>query len=373
MTLSLLAGVVGRMEQCRFFPGPVRTVTALAILLIGYSIFNALVIALTHFSGDQYQGLPLSRAMGLVLLLALSGLQMAHFAVLYLDLAWVTSLAYRMALFAIAPCFYLFSRPLLHPLAPPVHGVRLGLHGVPVLVAPWLPASLALPAAFLVGAGYLLWLGRSLWALRHARARFRAEMVLLGLAFGIALAVSALGLAPGSLFVALYACAIGLALLLVQITLGLRPQLSVEVREAVQAAYSNTTLAKVDCDAVLARLHGLMASDRLFVDPDLNLPSLAGRVGLSPHQLSELLNTRLGKSFSRYLRELRVGASKAMLCDEPSASVLSVGLSAGFTSQSTFYEAFREIEGTTPGQYRKLRAPPAGRTRASNPAIGAPE
>ncbi|MGE8357156.1 MAG: helix-turn-helix domain-containing protein, partial [Microvirgula sp.] len=39
---------------------------------------------------------------------------------------------------------------------------------------------------------------------------------------------------------------------------------------------------------------------------------------------------------------------------EPSASVLSVGLSVGFSSQSTFYEAFREIEGMTPGQFRKL-------------------
>ncbi|MDQ5945645.1 MAG: hypothetical protein QG619_1067, partial [Pseudomonadota bacterium] len=31
-----------------------------------------------------------------------------------------------------------------------------------------------------------------------------------------------------------------------------------------------------------------------------------------------------------------------------------IGLCVGFTSQSNFYEAFREIEGMTPGQYRKL-------------------
>ena len=45
------------------------------------------------------------------------------------------------------------------------------------------------------------------------------------------------------------------------------------------------------------------------------------------------------------------------LLAEPSASVLSVGLSVGFTSQSNFYEAFREIAGTTPGQFRKLHIP----------------
>ncbi|MCP4492464.1 MAG: AraC family transcriptional regulator [Gammaproteobacteria bacterium] len=59
------------------------------------------------------------------------------------------------------------------------------------------------------------------------------------------------------------------------------------------------------------------------------------------------MNNRLGKNFSRYLREHRIQ-------DEPAASVLCVGLSVGFSSQSNFYEAFREIEGTTPGQYRKV-------------------
>jgi AraC-like DNA-binding protein len=69
------------------------------------------------------------------------------------------------------------------------------------------------------------------------------------------------------------------------------------------------------------------------------------------------VNGRLGKGFSRYLRERRIEAAKAMLLGEPKASVLSVGLCVGFTSQSNFYEAFREIEGCTPGQYRKLHAP----------------
>ncbi|HMS06278.1 MAG TPA: helix-turn-helix domain-containing protein, partial [Burkholderiaceae bacterium] len=95
--------------------------------------------------------------------------------------------------------------------------------------------------------------------------------------------------------------------------------------------------------------------DRLYADPDLGLASLAARLDLSAHQLSELVNARLGKSFARYLREQRVAAARQLLRAEPSASVLSVGLSVGFTSQSSFYDAFREIEGTTPGQFRKLR------------------
>ena len=103
-----------------------------------------------------------------------------------------------------------------------------------------------------------------------------------------------------------------------------------------------------------------MQSERLYVDPDLSLAGFGPRLGLSTHQLSELVNSRLGKGFSRYLRERPDRRAKAIYVAEPKASVLSVGLSVGFTSQSNFYEAFREIEGSTPGQYRKLhtRQPP---------------
>lgn len=300
--------------------------------------------------------------MGLILLVALCGLQIAHFQWLYFGQAWVESTPYRMTLFAVAPAFFLFSQPLLSPrLVSPIRPALL-LHALPAMVSPWLPGNQALPLAFVVGAGYLLWLARSLYALRGDRARFNLEMVLLGVVFAIAVGVSLLGLAQTSLpqksFFCLYSVAIGLAFLLVQTTLGLRPQLATDVMETVQTAYASSTLTNVDCDAALALLENLMLTEKIYVDPDLSLTGLGGRLGLSTHQLSELMNARLGKGFSRYLREHRISAAKAMLCDEPSASVLSVGLSVGFTSQSNFYEAFREIEGMTPGQYRKLNTKP---------------
>jgi AraC-like DNA-binding protein len=334
------------------------SVNSLALLLIGFSIFSAISLALTHFRSDQYRGFGISRSMGLMLLLALSVLQVAHFAWIYLDQAWVATQGYRATLFAVAPAFYLFSQPLLRPnAAPPVRPTLLG-HAVPIAIALLLPGELALPLAFIVGAFYLVWLARSLYALRRERARFQLEMMLLGTVFVIAIGVSVLGLAqaalPEKLFFSLYAISIGLAFFLVQTTLGLRPQLTAEVSETVQAAYASSTLTKVDCDAALVKLNTLMQTDRVYGDSELSLPTLAERLGLSAHQLSELMNVRLGKGFSRYLREQRIGAAKAMLCTEPSASVLSVGLNVGFTSQSNFYDAFREIEGMTPGQFRKL-------------------
>lgn len=334
--------------------------TSFALLLIGFSIFSAITLALTHFRRANYLDYPDARIIGLILLLALCGLQLAHFGWLYLDLAWIETSIYHMTLFAVAPAFYLFSHPLLYP-QQTFRSERAKLwHALPVLLALWLPGNIALPLAFIVGAGYLLWLARSLYVLRAERAGFRREILLLGGTFAIAVVISALGLMqavlPGKLFFDLYAISIGAAFLLVQLALGLRPQLSSEVVEAARESYASTTLANVDCDAALSRLTTLMRDERVYEDEGLSLPRLAEKLEISSHQLSELMNARLGKGFSRYLREQRIEAAKAMLLDEPSASVLSVGLRVGFTSQSNFYEAFREIEGMTPGQYRKLRS-----------------
>lgn len=332
--------------------------TGLALIFIGYSLLAASGLALSHFRPSQHTDAALARWMGLGVLAALFVVQVAHFAWLYYNLPWVASGFYQLALFAVAPAFYLFSQFLLNPAAPPVWSWRLLGHGAPVLVAWALPPQVAMPGAFLVGAGYLLALGQRLFSLRRERVNFRAEILLLGFVFAVAIGVSVLGalqgLLPDKLFFSLYACAIGVALFLVQLALGLRPSLAADVSETVRASYQSSCLNQVDCDGALLRLNSLMEQERLYTLNELSLPLLAQKLSLTTHQLSELLNSRLGKSFSRYLREARVAAAKLALINEPAASVLSVGLSVGFTSQSTFYEAFREIEGMTPGQFRKL-------------------
>lgn len=328
----------------------------LAVLLTGFSVFSALLIALTHFRCDNYRGQLLAQAMGIILLLALAGLQLAHFGWLQGSADFIHTPYYQVLLFAVAPAFYLFSQPLLQA-STTIHPYQL-LHLLPVLAAPLLPFPLALPLAFVLGAGYLLWLAWRLYRLRAQRSRFRLELLMLGTVFVIAVSVALLGLAlpllPETWFFTLYASAIGMAFLLVSSALQLAPHLSTEVEEAAHATYAVSTLGNVDVETMLVRLGNLMDQDQVYQEAELDLPMLAERMKLTPHQLSELINTRLGMGFSRYIREYRVEAAEDLLLDRPSMPVLSVGMEVGFTSQSNFYEAFREITGMTPGQYRKV-------------------
>jgi len=80
---------------------------------------------------------------------------------------------------------------------------------------------------------------------------------------------------------------------------------------------------------------------------------VASQLSLSSHQLSELINAEFGRGFSQYIREHRIQHAKRQLLAEPKASVLSIGLASGFTSQSSFYTAFGQIVGQSPGKFRE--------------------
>ncbi|MBK8453994.1 MAG: helix-turn-helix domain-containing protein [Thiofilum sp.] len=326
--------------------------TPLALLLIGYSVFSALLLSMTHLRTPMGK---LQASLGVLLLALLSILQLSHFAFLQLQAPIIHSPFYTSTLFAIAPSFYLFTSPFLYG-ATQYRGYQLW-HYLPVLLAFMLSPQQALLAAFLIGAGYLIWLANRVYALRAQRNRFKLELVVLGAVFIIALGVAGLVLLlpwlTETLFFSLYASAIGLAFLLINGVLNLTPELPQQVTEAAQETYAVSTLTQVNCPQVLERLTTLMQQQR-FTDPDLDLATLANELGISSHQLSELINLHLGKGFARYIREWRVEAAKTMLLNEPKASVLSIGLSVGFNSQSNFYAAFREITGMTPSAFRKL-------------------
>jgi AraC-like DNA-binding protein len=181
--------------------------------------------------------------------------------------------------------------------------------------------------------------------------------------------VAAAGLlAPNGLswasFATLYGALITLGFLLVGWLLLAVPDLAMKTREAVATAYAQSTLSRVDLEAAAARLRRLFEVDRIYQQDDVSLSRVAELAGLSGHQLSELVNVHFQTSFSRFVRQYRVEAAKRMLVDEPRASVLSVGVAVGFSSQSTFYVAFKEVVGVVPGEYRRRQR---GEDRGADP------
>ncbi|WP_026602641.1 AraC family transcriptional regulator [Methylomonas sp. 11b] len=329
-----------------------------SLLFIGFSLGAALLLII----GKLLQRQELQRGSapwaGFLLIAGLAGIQILHLGWILSRFDYLHSVLYLLLLYSIAPSFYFYSRQLL---LTQVHcRWHDGLHVLPLVLCFCLPYPMALPGAFLIGSGYLLWLAKTVYALREQRRRFHLELLALGTLFAIALAVLVLGfiwpLLNETDFIGAYSILIGMAFFAVALTLLRFPGIAADVSEAVQAAYAESTLKNVDKSAVLAKLDVLMTQDKLYALETLNLALLAEQLEVSQHQLSELINTEFQQGFSRYIREQRIAAAKQLLLAEPNASVLSIGLTVGFSTQSNFYAAFRDIVGVAPGQFRKTHA-----------------
>lgn len=327
----------------------------LIMLLIGFSIISSIMLVFTHLRLPVFQGKRLAQIAGLVLLFGLALIQVSHLLFMQGQNALVESPIYTSVLFLVSPAFYFLSREFFqvknsyHPL--------MWLHLAPLFISFVLPQKLILPFAFFTGTAYVVWLLKIVYDLRSQRQRFKLEFLSLVAMMVVASLVLVLGillpLISDTVFYPSYAFLLGLAFIVIVYTLLAFPNVTNNVVEAAQAVYVNSTLTKLDSDALVLKLRQLLEVDKLFKQDSLSLSLLADQLEINSHQLSELINTRFAKSFSQLLREYRINEAKRLLIDEPNASVLSIGLSTGFTSQSNFYSAFKEITGMAPGNYRK--------------------
>lgn len=119
--------------------------------------------------------------------------------------------------------------------------------------------------------------------------------------------------------------------------------------------YANKVIDKSEEQALSNRLASLMKEEALYRDANLTLSFLARKVGVTPHHLSQLLNINLQKSFAYYVNEWRIQEAKRLLLQERRMSMEVIAEQSGFNSQSTFYSAFKQFEGTTPAKFRKAK------------------
>ncbi|MEE9337718.1 MAG: helix-turn-helix domain-containing protein [Methylococcaceae bacterium] len=289
-----------------------------SLLLIGFSLFTAILLItgnlLQQFETQQFS----SKLAGFVLVACLAIIQWLNLQFILNSSFLIFSPLYIALLFCIAPSFYFYSRKLLT--AKFDFSVWQLLHILPLSFCLFFSVKWMLPLAFLIGSGYLVWLAKAVFSLRKQRQRFKLELLALAVFFLIAISVIMIGfiwpLISNTTFITGYSILIGIAFFATTLTLLRFPSITVDIAEAAQATYTESTLKNINRNEKIAQLTQLMEQDKLYIQEDLSL-------------------------------------AKKLLLDEPKSSVLSIGLSVGFSTQSNFYTAFRDIVGMAPGQYRK--------------------
>ncbi|MEM7109174.1 MAG: helix-turn-helix domain-containing protein [Bacteroidota bacterium] len=127
------------------------------------------------------------------------------------------------------------------------------------------------------------------------------------------------------------------------------------VKLSVDKVASTNRLNSFEVQRLKKRLVTIMEDNKLFLQADLTLSDVAGKIESSPNDLSWLLNNIYHLNFYDFVNQYRIEEFTAAVKrgEHHNLTILSMALDAGFKSKSTFNKAFKLYMKTTPREYIK--------------------
>lgn len=118
---------------------------------------------------------------------------------------------------------------------------------------------------------------------------------------------------------------------------------------AVPPAAAPATLHRNHNRAVVERVELVLQQ---HFHEDLTREDLAGQLNLSPGHLARLYRSVTGQTLHDRITQLRMEAAKDLLLNS-TFSITQIAFEVGYTSFSHFSKIFKDLEGITPGDYRR--------------------
>jgi AraC-like DNA-binding protein len=117
-------------------------------------------------------------------------------------------------------------------------------------------------------------------------------------------------------------------------------------------AERHTRLSDSAAQSLATELKDNMETHQWYTQPDFSLTDLAKLIGMSTHDVSEVLNLQIRQSFYEFVNNYRVELACQQLKADAKVSATDIGFACGFNSKSAFYNAFKKFKQTTPAQFR---------------------
>lgn len=113
--------------------------------------------------------------------------------------------------------------------------------------------------------------------------------------------------------------------------------------------------SKVEPDkkvSILEELDRVMTADEFYKNMDITLEAVSRKLNITPHELSEIINSQLNITFKTYVNNFRINKAKVMLKVYPKMDILPLAFRCGFKSKTAFNTNFKKLTGMTPTEFR---------------------
>jgi hypothetical protein len=131
------------------------------------------------------------------------------------------------------------------------------------------------------------------------------------------------------------------------------------VRQQPEAAETGTavspTLSSQQMKEICDKVVDYLTTSRAYISPDFSLTILSTEVGIHQKNISTAINGYLHKNFFELVNGMRIEEAKRLLSGSGRKhyTVESIYADCGFRSRSTFFLAFKKVEGKPPAQWVK--------------------
>lgn len=103
---------------------------------------------------------------------------------------------------------------------------------------------------------------------------------------------------------------------------------------------------------LMQRIRELMEERQLYLDANLKLSDLATQLGTNRNIVSACINSQYGFSFNQLLNEYRIRHAQTLMQRKPDLKILEVWTQSGFSTETSFFRAFKIVTGTTPNKWK---------------------
>jgi AraC-like DNA-binding protein len=125
----------------------------------------------------------------------------------------------------------------------------------------------------------------------------------------------------------------------------------------VKIKYSRSSLSAGQKQTLIIELEKLILVEKIFTNSQLTVEDVARLLGTNAKYISQVLNEHYNKNFYTFINAHRVEEARRLLLMDVNRrySILGISQMAGFSSKSSFNDAFKTLTGATPTELRKQK------------------